>query len=85
MMMLKLQQMKGVTKDNQPRTIPVYVRADHITAIYKDSDLHNTTVALSNGGYLSVLEDPETIMIMGQMEERLTPKEWKERKNANAT
>ena len=62
MTMLKLQQMSGVTKDNTPRTHDVYVRADHITAVYKDSEYHNTTITLTNGGYLSVMETPAAIM-----------------------
>lgn len=82
-MMLKLTRCDGLTKDNTPRTYTVYLNADHITAVYKEGDIYNTTITLSNGGYLSVMETPDEILLMMQADIRLTPDEWRESRNAH--
>lgn len=81
-MMLKLTHYNGLTKDNTPRTYTVYVNADHITAVYKeDESLYSTTVALSNGKYLLVMEDVDTVLLMMAANIRLTPEEWKKERS----
>lgn len=59
MTILKLTGNKGTSN-----TYPVYVKPENICCIYKESGYNNTTVTLTNGGYLSVKESPDEILYL---------------------
>ena len=73
-MMLKL----TTRRERDRKEYTIYVKVDHIAAVYKEEPDQYTHIVLFNGGCISVKEDVDTVLLMMQADIRLTPEEWKE-------